>query len=132
MTRARLLSFAIGAALTLTAGLAAAQAPPPPPAYGPPITLDQAKKPGLGDVAQERDELLALGQVRQPAQRLDHERGVAQPAVAVVPRPRGADRLGDAGGAPTRRVQGMGSALSSDVVTRPARSSGAPRCGTPR
>lgn len=54
MTRARLLSVAIGVALTLTAGLAAAQAPPPPPTYGPPITLDQAKKVMAGAEAESK------------------------------------------------------------------------------
>ena len=52
MTRKRLLSFAIGVALTLTAG--AAQAPPPPPAYGPPITLEQAKKVMAGAEAESK------------------------------------------------------------------------------
>jgi len=42
--------MAIGAALTLTAGVAAAQAPPPPPAYGAPITLEEAKKVMAGNV----------------------------------------------------------------------------------
>lgn len=41
MTRQRLLSLAIGTALVLTAATAGAQGPP---AYGPGITLDQAKK----------------------------------------------------------------------------------------
>ena len=46
MTTRRLLSLAIGTALVFTAATAGAQAPapPPPPAYGPVITLDQAKK----------------------------------------------------------------------------------------
>jgi glc operon protein GlcG len=52
MTWKRLLSMAIGAALTLTAGVAAAQAPPPPPAYGAPITLEQAKKVMVGAEAE--------------------------------------------------------------------------------
>lgn len=54
MTRKRLLSLAIGAALTLTAGAAAAQTPPPPPAYGPPITLEQAKKVMAGAEAESK------------------------------------------------------------------------------
>jgi uncharacterized protein GlcG (DUF336 family) len=54
MTGKRLLSFAIGAALTLTAGVAAAQAPPPPPPYGPPITLEQAKKVMAGAEAEAK------------------------------------------------------------------------------
>jgi len=41
MTRRRLLSLAVGTVLVLAAGAAGAQAPP---AYGPPITLEQAKK----------------------------------------------------------------------------------------
>ena len=45
MTTRRLLSLAIGTALVFTAATASAQAPPPPPAYGPGITLEQAKKP---------------------------------------------------------------------------------------
>jgi glc operon protein GlcG len=44
MTRHGLLSLAVGTALVFTAATASAQAPAPPPAYGPPITLDQAKK----------------------------------------------------------------------------------------
>ena len=54
MTWKRLLSMAIGAALTLTAGGAAAQAPPPPPAYGTPITLEQAKKVMVGAEAEAK------------------------------------------------------------------------------
>jgi uncharacterized protein GlcG (DUF336 family) len=54
MTWKRLLSMAIGAALTLTAGVAAAQAPPPPPAYGAPITLEQAKKVMVGAEAEAK------------------------------------------------------------------------------
>lgn len=54
MTPTRLLSFAIAASFALTAGMAAAQAPPPPPAYGPPITLEQAKKVMAGAEAEAR------------------------------------------------------------------------------
>jgi glc operon protein GlcG len=54
MTRKRLVSLAIGVALTLTAGAASAQAPPPPPAYGPPITLEQAKKVMAGAEAESK------------------------------------------------------------------------------
>jgi glc operon protein GlcG len=55
MTRKRLLSVAIGVALTLTAGAAAAQTPPPPPpAYGAPITLEQAKKVMAGAEAEAK------------------------------------------------------------------------------
>ena len=54
MTRTRLLSGAIGVALTLTAGVAAAQAPPAPPAYGAPITLEQAKKVMAGAEAEAK------------------------------------------------------------------------------
>jgi len=53
MTWKRLLSMAIGAALTLTAS-AAAQAPPPSPAYGTPITLEQAKKVMAGAEAEAK------------------------------------------------------------------------------
>jgi uncharacterized protein GlcG (DUF336 family) len=53
MIMKRLLSLAIGGALALTVGVAAAQTPPPPPpAYGPPITLDQAKKVMAGAEAE--------------------------------------------------------------------------------
>lgn len=60
MTRNRLLSLAIGAALTLTAGTASAQAPPPPPAYGPPITLEQAKKVMAGAEAESKKNNLGM------------------------------------------------------------------------
>jgi glc operon protein GlcG len=60
MTRNRLLSLAIGAALTLTAGAASAQAPPPPPAYGPPITLEQAKKVMAGAEAESKKNNLGM------------------------------------------------------------------------
>ncbi|HUP38314.1 MAG TPA: heme-binding protein [Candidatus Limnocylindria bacterium] len=51
MTRQRLLSLAIGTALVLTAASAGAQGPP---AYGPPITLDQAKKVMAGAEAEAK------------------------------------------------------------------------------
>jgi uncharacterized protein GlcG (DUF336 family) len=55
MIRKRLLSLAIGAALALTAGVAAAQTPPPPPpTYGAPITLEQAKKVMVGAEAEAK------------------------------------------------------------------------------
>ena len=54
MTRQRLLSLAIGTALVFTAATAGAQAPPPPPAYGPGITLDQAKKAVAGAEAEAK------------------------------------------------------------------------------
>jgi glc operon protein GlcG len=54
MTTRRLLSLAIGTALVFTAATASAQAPPPPPAYGPPITLDQAKKAMAGAEAEAK------------------------------------------------------------------------------
>ena len=54
MTRQRLLSLAIGTALVFTAATAGAQAPPPPPAYGPGITLDQAKKAMAGTEAEAK------------------------------------------------------------------------------
>ena len=52
MMRQRLLSLVLGAALLSTATVAAAQAPAPPPAYGPPITLEQAKKVMAGAEAE--------------------------------------------------------------------------------
>ena len=51
MTRQRLLSLAIGTALVLTAATAGAQGPP---AYGPGITLEQAKKVMAGAEAEAR------------------------------------------------------------------------------
>jgi uncharacterized protein GlcG (DUF336 family) len=51
MTRQRLLSLVTGAALVLTAATAGAQAPPP---YGPPITLEQAKKAMAGAEAEAK------------------------------------------------------------------------------
>ena len=54
MIRPRLLSTAIGTALVLTATVAGAQAPPPPPAYGAPITLEQAKKVMAGAEAESK------------------------------------------------------------------------------
>jgi glc operon protein GlcG len=55
MIRKRLLSLAIGSALALTAGVAAAQTPPPPPpTYGAPITLEQAKKVMAGAEAEAK------------------------------------------------------------------------------
>ena len=54
MTRQRLLSLAIGTALVFTAATAGAQAPPPPPAYGPGITLEQAKKAMAGAEAEAK------------------------------------------------------------------------------
>ena len=51
MTRHRLLSMAIGTALALTAASAGAQAPP---TYGPPITLEQAKKVMAGAEAEAK------------------------------------------------------------------------------
>jgi len=55
MIQKRLLSLAIGAALALTAGVAAAQTPPPPPpTYGAPITLEQAKKVMVGAEAEAK------------------------------------------------------------------------------
>jgi uncharacterized protein GlcG (DUF336 family) len=54
MTRQRLLSLAIGTALVLTAAAAGAQAPPAPPAYGAPITLEQAKKVMAGAEAESK------------------------------------------------------------------------------
>jgi len=51
MTKQRLLSLAIGAALVLTAATAGAQGPP---AYGPGITLDQARKVMAGAEAEAK------------------------------------------------------------------------------
>jgi uncharacterized protein GlcG (DUF336 family) len=51
MTKQRLLSLAMGTALVLTAATAGAQGPP---AYGPPITLDQAKKVMAGAEAEAK------------------------------------------------------------------------------
>lgn len=51
MRMARLLSLAVGTALLFTAASANAQAPPP---YGPPITLEQAKKVVAGAEAEAR------------------------------------------------------------------------------
>ena len=58
--------------------------------------VERLERPALGHVAQEVEELLALVEVPEAAQRLDDERRVAQPAIAVVPGARGAHRLGDA------------------------------------
>lgn len=55
MRKARLLSLALGSALLFTATVATAQTPaPPPPAYGLPITLDQAKKVMAGAEAEAK------------------------------------------------------------------------------
>ena len=55
MRKAKLLSLALGSALLFTATLATAQTPaPPPPAYGLPITLDQAKKVMAGAEAEAK------------------------------------------------------------------------------
>jgi uncharacterized protein GlcG (DUF336 family) len=51
MTRQRLLSLAVGTVLVLVAGSAGAQGPPP---YGPPITLEQAKKVIAGAEAESK------------------------------------------------------------------------------
>ncbi len=55
MTKQRLLSAALGLALVLAAGSAGAQTPPaPPPAYGAPITHEQAKKVMAGAEAEAK------------------------------------------------------------------------------
>jgi glc operon protein GlcG len=59
MRTKRLVSLVVGTALVLSASLASAQqpaaAPPPaPPAYGPPITLEQAKKIMVGAEAEAK------------------------------------------------------------------------------
>ena len=59
--------------------------------------VERLERSGLGHVAQEPDEGLAFAQVTEPAQGLDDERGVAQPAVAVVPGPLAPECLGHAG-----------------------------------
>jgi len=48
----RILSLIVGSVVLFAATLAIAQAPPPPPAYGPPITLTQAKKVMAGAEAE--------------------------------------------------------------------------------
>jgi uncharacterized protein GlcG (DUF336 family) len=56
----RLVSLVVGAVLILGASIASAQqpapaaAPPPPPPYGPPITLEQAKKVMVGAEAEAK------------------------------------------------------------------------------
>ena len=60
--------------------------------------VERLQRPGVGDVAQETHERFALGEVAQAPQRFDDERGVAQPAEAVVPGAPGAERFGNAGG----------------------------------
>ncbi len=59
--------------------------------------VDRLQRSVVGHVPQERDEPFTLAQVREPAQRFHDERGVAQPAVAVVPRAFRVERFGDAG-----------------------------------
>jgi len=58
MRTERLVSLAVGTMLILGASLASAQqpaaAPPPPPPYGPPITLEQAKKVMVGAEAEAK------------------------------------------------------------------------------
>lgn len=58
MRTERLVSLAVGTMLILGASLASAQqpaaAPPPPPPYGPPITLEQAKKVMAGAEAEAK------------------------------------------------------------------------------
>jgi uncharacterized protein GlcG (DUF336 family) len=56
----RLVSLVVGTVLILSASIASAQqpapaaAPPPPPPYGPPITLEQAKKVMVGAEAEAK------------------------------------------------------------------------------
>src|SRR5213593_4647249 len=58
MRTERLVSLVVGTALVLGTSLASAQqpaaAPPPPPPYGPPITLEQAKKIMVGAEAEAK------------------------------------------------------------------------------
>src|SRR2546425_8881814 len=59
MRTERLVSLVVGTVLVLGASLASAQQPaaappPPPPPYGPPITLEQAKKVMVGAEAEAK------------------------------------------------------------------------------
>jgi glc operon protein GlcG len=60
MRMQRLVSLVVGTVLILSASIASAQqpapaaAPPPPPPYGPPITLEQAKKVMVGAEAEAK------------------------------------------------------------------------------
>ena len=54
MKTARILSLVVGTALVFVVASASAQAPPPPPPYGPPITLEQAKKAMAGAEAEAK------------------------------------------------------------------------------
>ena len=54
MRQAKLVSLALGTALLFTVASASAQAPAPPPAYGMPITLEQAKKVMAGAEAEAK------------------------------------------------------------------------------
>jgi len=58
MRTQRLVSLLVGIVLVLGASMASAQqpaaAPPPPPPYGPPITLEQAKKVMAGAEAEAK------------------------------------------------------------------------------
>jgi uncharacterized protein GlcG (DUF336 family) len=58
MSMQRLVSLVVGTALILGASIASAQQPapaaPPPPLYGPPITLEQAKKVVAGAEAEAK------------------------------------------------------------------------------
>jgi glc operon protein GlcG len=54
MRMARFLGVIVATGALLAAASASAQAPPPPPAYGPAITLDQAKKVMAGAEAEAK------------------------------------------------------------------------------
>ncbi|MFN7918047.1 MAG: hypothetical protein U0Q55_22050 [Vicinamibacterales bacterium] len=60
-------------------------------------TVERLQRARLGDVHDEREEPLAFLQVTEAPKRLDHEGGVAQPAIPVVPRSRRAHRFRDTG-----------------------------------
>jgi glc operon protein GlcG len=54
MRNAKLLSLALGTVLLFTASASAQTPPPPPPSYGPPISLEQAKKVMAGAEAEAK------------------------------------------------------------------------------
>jgi glc operon protein GlcG len=54
MRMTRILSLVVGTVLVFVAASASAQAPAPPPAYGPAITLEQAKKVMAGAEAEAK------------------------------------------------------------------------------
>ena len=54
MNNAKLVALTLAASVVFAAGAVSAQAPSPPPAYGSPITLEQAKKAMAGAEAEAR------------------------------------------------------------------------------